>query len=159
MDQVRRIVELEEKIEDQRETILEKAEEVEYLNHKLEESEQARRELEKKLEEQQHEIWELQDLTEYLRDKLKESERERGVLVERIKELSTEYIVLYEEQRWRRQDWEPAPNDETPIICLLKKGEMGCTWHAIIQGRFINQFEEHGENTFFWRPLDLPENI
>lgn len=146
MDQVRRVVELEEKIEDQRETILEKAEEVEYLNHKLEESERACRELEKKLEEQQHEIWELQDLTEYLRDKLKESERERGVLVERIKELSTEYIVLYEGQRWRRQDREPAP----------RKGQ-----RVEIYSPVRNQVELVGDwlvsDGWYWRPLELPE--
>lgn len=78
-------------------------------------------------------------------------------LAKAVVELSAELAALREKYRWRRRNEEPAPNDETPIIGLLKNDEIGCTWHAIIQGRFINQFEEHGKNTFFWRPLDLPE--
>lgn len=70
---------------------------------------------------------------------------------------NAELAALKERYRWQRRNEEPAPNDETPIICLLKNDEIGCTWHAIIQGRFINQFEEPRKNTFFWRPLDLPE--
>lgn len=141
-----RIEDLESELENLNETILGNAEEIEYLNHKLDESEQACEDLKKKLEEQQHEIWELQDLTEYLRDKLKESERERGVLVERIRELSTEYIVLYEGQRWRRQDREPAP----------RKGQ-----RVEIYSPVRNQVELVGDwlvsDGWYWRPLELPE--
>ena len=79
------------------------------------------------------------------------------ILGEKIIALDAELAALKERYRWRRRNEEPAPNDETPIICLLKNDEIGCTWHAVIQGRFINQFEEPGKNTFFWRPLDLPE--
>lgn len=83
--------------------------------------------------------------------------KELMTLAHAVVELSAELAALKERYRWRRRNEEPAPNDEAPIICLLKNDEIGCTWHAIIQGRFINQFEEPRENTFFWRPLDLPE--
>lgn len=141
-----RIKELEEKIEGQLDTILEKAGEIEYLNHQLEESEQARRDLEKKLEGQKRELWEYQDLEEYLRDRLKESERERGVLVERIKELSTEYIVLYEGQRWRKQDLEPAPKGMKVLTCKTKSGYLG-----YVDGGAVRAHT-------YWRPFELPEN-
>lgn len=69
---------------------------------------------------------------------------------------NTELAALKEKSRWRKQSEEPAPNDDTLIICLLKKGGR-CSWQAVIQARFIKQFEEPENNIFFWRPLDLPE--
>lgn len=68
---------------------------------------------------------------------------------------NAELAALKEKCRWRKQSEEPAPNDDTLIICLLKKGGR-CSWQAVIQARFIKQFEEPENNIFFWRPLDLP---
>ena len=70
--------------------------------------------------------------------------------------LAQELAALKEKYRWRKQSEEPAPNDDTLIICLLKKGGR-CSWVAVIQARFIKQFEEPENNIFFWRPLDLLE--
>lgn len=74
----------------------------------------------------------------------------------KIKNLVSELAALKEKYRWRKRSKEPAPNDDTLIICLLKKGGR-CSWQAVIQARFIKQFEEPENNIFFWRPLDLPE--
>ena len=76
--------------------------------------------------------------------------------VAEIDKLETKLAELKEKMRWRKQSEEPAPNDDTLIICLLKKGGR-CSWQAVIQARFIKQFEEPENNIFFWRPLDLPE--
>lgn len=70
--------------------------------------------------------------------------------------LAQDLAALKEKCRWRKRSEEPAPNDDTLIICLLKKNRR-CTWQAVIQARFINRFEEPENNIFFWRPLDLPE--
>lgn len=78
------------------------------------------------------------------------------IFTERIAELESELAVLKEKYRWRMRSEEPAPNDDTLIICLLKKGGR-CLWQAVIQARFIKQFEEPENNIFFWRPLDLPD--
>lgn len=105
-------------------------------------------ELEKKLEEQRHEIWELQDLTEYLKDKLKESERDRGVLVERVKELSTEYIVLLEKYRWRKQALDPVPINipyEETLVYIARTGGVG---FMDCEGLCPDDY---------WRPVDRPE--
>lgn len=77
-------------------------------------------------------------------------------LAKAVVELSAELDSLKNKTRWRKQSEEPAPDDDTLIICLLKKGGR-CSWVAVIQARFIKQFEEPENNIFFWRPLDLPE--
>ena len=82
--------------------------------------------------------------------------KELVTLAHAVVELSADLTALKEKYRWRKQSEEPAPNDNTLIICLLKKGGR-CSWQAIIQARFTKQFEEPENNIFFWRPLDLSE--
>lgn len=60
--------------------------------------------------------------------------KELMTLAHAVVELSAELAALKDKYRWRKQCEEPAPNDDTLIICLLKKGGR-CSWQAVIQAK------------------------
>lgn len=100
-------------------------------------------------------VRELDKKGEIQREKLREkeyllcrSEEQVRKLVERIKELSTEYVALLEKCRWRKKSKEAA-------------ARIGMSVEAYSPQNHQLYFAAFGaiSDDWYWRPIDLPENI